>query len=186
MHPRLDKGLGGGALVVAGVVRCVDSARIRLAIELLEQHGAAFRRTARRVSICADDADDAYQRATVILIEKAPAHPSARLAAWMHVVTKREALAVRRERERILGGELTDAVEAGSPCPAERAQRLEGARLKARALRRLKPDERRALVLRGEGYSYAEICEMTDWTYTKTNRCLAEGRARLRQLGAYD
>jgi DNA-directed RNA polymerase specialized sigma24 family protein len=55
---------------------------------------------------------------------------------------------------------------------------------RARALRRLKPDERRALVLKAEGFSYAEICELNGWTYTKVNRCLAEGRARLRQLGA--
>ena len=50
---------------------------------------------------------------------------------------------------------------------------------------RLKPDERRALVLRGEGYSYAEICELNGWTHTKVNRCLTEGRERgLRQLSA--
>ena len=27
-----------------------------------------------------------------------------------------------------------------------------------------------------EGYSYAEIQELTGWTYTKVNRCMAEGR----------
>ena len=46
------------------------------------------------------------------------------------------------------------------------------------------PREIRALLLRAEGYSYAEICELTQWTHTKVNRCLTEGRARLRQLGA--
>ena len=132
--------------------------------------------------MCADDADDALGRATLILLEKAPPHPPERLAAWMHVVTKREALAVRRERERLLGSELSDAPAAASLCPAERAERREWAQARARWLHRLKPDERRALVLLGQGYSYAEICELTDWTYTKVNRCLAEGRARLRQL----
>jgi DNA-directed RNA polymerase specialized sigma24 family protein len=33
------------------------------------------------------------------------------------------------------------------------------------------------------GYSYREITEMTGWTFTKVNRCSAEGRARLRELG---
>ncbi|MDX6587093.1 MAG: hypothetical protein QOI31_1566 [Solirubrobacterales bacterium] len=153
------------------------------AIALLSSREAAFRRTARRVSICADDADDAFQRASLILLEKAPPHPPERLAAWMHLVTKREALAVRRDRERMLACEIPDA-PSGAPCPAERAERREWARARAQALRRLKPDERRALVLRGEGYSYAEICELTNWTHTKVNRCLTEGRARLRQLGA--
>jgi RNA polymerase sigma factor (sigma-70 family) len=152
------------------------------ALALLGDHAPAFRRTARRLSICADDADDAFARATLILLEKAPPHPQPRLAAWMHVVTKREALAVRRERERLLGSELSDASPSPAPCPAERAERSEWAHARARSLHQLKPDERRALILRGEGYSYAEICELTNWTYTKVNRCLAEGTARLRQL----
>jgi RNA polymerase sigma factor (sigma-70 family) len=153
------------------------------AVALLADHTAAFRRTARRVSICADDADDAFQRASLILLEKAPPHPPERLAAWMHLVTKREALAIRRDRERYLAFEVPDSA-SGAPCPAERAERREWARERARTLHRLKADERRALVLRGEGYSYAEICELTQWSHTKVNRCLTEGRARLRQLGA--
>jgi DNA-directed RNA polymerase specialized sigma24 family protein len=104
----------------------------------------------------------------------------------MHVVTRREALAVRRERERLLAAEIGDALPCGAPGPAERVERRERSRDRVRLLGRLKPDERRALVLKGQGYSYLEICELTGWTYTKTNRCLAEGRARLRQLGAMD
>jgi DNA-directed RNA polymerase specialized sigma24 family protein len=53
----------------------------------------------------------------------------------------------------------------------------------ARALAELKPDERLAIVLQAHGYSYAEIAELCTWTYTKVNRSLAEGRARLRELG---
>lgn len=157
--------------------------RAASALALLESHGPAFRRTARRVSICADDADDAFQRAALILLEKGPPHPPPRLAAWMHLVTKREALAVRRERERMLAGEISAETASTAPCPAERAERREWAHERARKLRRLKADERRALVLRGEGYTYAEICELTQWTHTKVNRCITEGRARLRQLG---
>jgi RNA polymerase sigma factor (sigma-70 family) len=160
--------------------------RPRAALALLDAHGSALRRTARRVSICADDAEEALGRATLILLTKAPPHPPARLAAWMHVVTRREALAVRRERERLLGGEVPASLPSPSPCPAERTERAERTNARARALTRLKPDERRALVLKGQGYSYVEICELTGWTYTKTNRCLAEGRARLRLFGALD
>ncbi len=49
-----------------------------------------------------------------------------------------------------------------------------------RLLAALRADERRALVLQASGYSYAEICALTGWTYTKVNRSLAEGRAKLR------
>jgi Putative zinc-finger len=34
----------------------------------------------------------------------------------------------------------------------------------------------RALWLKALGHSYEQICEATGWTYTKVNRCLAEGR----------
>jgi DNA-directed RNA polymerase specialized sigma24 family protein len=49
-----------------------------------------------------------------------------------------------------------------------------------RRLRRLKPDERRALGLIGADYSYREVGEITGWTYTKANRRIAEGLAALR------
>jgi RNA polymerase sigma factor (sigma-70 family) len=162
------------------------AARTRAAVSLLGAHEVSLRRTARRVSMCHDDADEALQRATLILLTKAPPHPPRTLAGWMHVVTRREALAVRRERERLLAAEVGDALPCGAPSPAERAERRERSRDRVRLLARLKPDERRALVLKGQGYSYLEICELTGWTYTKVNRCLAEGRARLRQLGAME
>ena len=47
-------------------------------------------------------------------------------------------------------------------------------------LRAVKPDEARALMARALGWPYAEIAEAFGWSYTKTNRCLAEGRAALR------
>ena len=48
----------------------------------------------------------------------------------------------------------------------------------------LKRDERLALWLLGLGLSYAEVCELTGWTYTKLNRCATRGRARLRERGS--
>jgi DNA-directed RNA polymerase specialized sigma24 family protein len=58
---------------------------------------------------------------------------------------------------------------------------VEAAKLR-RGLDRLKPDERRALGLLALGYTYREICGLTGWSHTKVNRCLHEGRARLREL----
>lgn len=164
------------------------------AAEALGAGGAALRRTALRFSLCADDAEDACQRAIEILLTKAPAGlAGAGLAAWMQVVVRREALALRRARERLLGraaageapGEETDplsGVACERPGPLERAERREAAARALRLLAQLKPDERRALILKAQGYSYAEIGRLCGWTYTKVNRCLAEGRARLREL----
>ena len=166
--------------------------RARAAVDLLNAHGGVLRRIARRHSLCPEDADDAVQRAAEILLTKAPAVEPGRLIAWMAVVTKHEALAVRRGRERVLRC-LAPAARAGqappdplasiavdAPGPAERAQRAERLAEARRALAELKANERLALVLQGQGYSYAEICELCDWTYTKVNRSLAEGRAKLR------
>ncbi len=146
-----------------------------------------FRRTARRVSLCADDAEDAFQRAVEILLTKAPKRPPNVLVAWMQVVTRREALAVRRARERILAawrddGDLFDGLLCDRPGPMERAERRDRVAAAAAALAALKPDERLAIVLQAHGYSYAEIGQLCRWTYTKVNRCLAEGRARLRDV----
>lgn len=144
---------------------------------LLTAHRSSLQRLARRVSLCDADADDALQRATVILLTKPPDRPD-RLAAWMRVVTRREALAVRRERERLLGAPFGEPGAAHSSCPSERAEQRDRMRL----LSHLKPDERRAIVLKACGYSYREIGELTGWSHTKINRALAEGRARLRRL----
>ena len=87
-------------------------ARARIdALAQLASAEAALRRTARRYSLCADDAEDAYQRAVEILLTKAPPADPRRLAAWMQVVTRREALAVRRSRERLLGPRADDAAD---------------------------------------------------------------------------
>ena len=164
----------------------VDTRRGR-ALALLAASGPAFRRTARRYSLCADDADDAYQRAVEILLTRAPEREPRCLVAWMQVVTRREALAVRRSRERVLaaappdGDSLRD-LPCDRPGPAELAERRDRVADAARALAALKPDERLAIVLQAHGYSYAEIADLCGWTYTKVNRCLAEGRARLRAL----
>ncbi|HSE03461.1 MAG TPA: hypothetical protein VLK35_04825, partial [Methylomirabilota bacterium] len=68
----------------------------RDALARLASAEAALRRTAHRYSLCADDADDAYQRAVEILLTKSPPADLQHFVAWMQVVTRREALAVRR------------------------------------------------------------------------------------------
>jgi RNA polymerase sigma factor (sigma-70 family) len=165
-----------------------------VALDLIMAYDRAFRRTARRHSMCADDAEDAYQRALEILLTKAPLEQPARLAGWMHTVTKREAMAVRRARERLLGSSgpayaegtesVLDLVPADSAGPTEHAERRQRVARSAEALAGLKPQERRTLGLKAGGYSYAEIRAITGFTYTKVNRCMAEGRKRFLELFA--
>ena len=148
-------------------------------LALLERFGQDMLATARRYSSGRQDAEDAYQRATEILLTHEPRGTDDELCRWLRTVTKREALAIRRQRRRVTpAGAPADLPE---PPPAqadthERAERFERLRMGAQALGRLKPQEVRCLLLRAEGYSYREICAETGWTYTKVNRCLAEGR----------
>ena len=169
------------------------AARKRAAIETYAHHEAALRRTARRFSLCEDDAEDALQRALEILLRKAPTEDPRELVRWTQTVVRHEALAVRRERERILSGPAAVATEPGredwtalipseGAGPAERAERAEAVARSREALQALKPQELRALSLLAEGYSYAEIGELTGYSRTKINRCLAEGRERFRRL----
>ena len=181
------------ALGTAGE-RSLGEFRREAAIDVISRHEGTLRRTARRYSICADDAEDAYQRALEILLTKAPPITGDSLIRWMQTVTKREALGVRRQRVRLIGSpppstddsDLYDPFESiasEAPQPDEQAARVERIRRSSEALRALKPQEVRALILKAEGYSYQEIQEITGWTYTKVNRCMAEGRKRF--LGVF-
>ncbi len=170
-----------------------DAARKRVAVELIRNHDPSLKATARRYSICPDDADDAYQRGIEILLAKAPTDNARRLLPWARTVIKHEALAVRKSRERILGRpgppergeEHEDWVQlipsAGEGTYEQVAVREKVARSRE-ALGTLKPAELQALTLLAQGFSYAEIAERCDWTRTKVNRCLAEGRQRFRSV----
>jgi RNA polymerase sigma factor (sigma-70 family) len=154
-----------------------EAARKRAAIETYSQHEDALRRTARRYSLCADDADDALQRALEILLLKAPSEDPRELIRWTQTVVKHEALAVKRDRERILSGPAAVVPEPGredwvamiparADGPPERAERQEAVARSREALQALKPQELRALSLLAEGYSYREIGEITGFSQT--------------------
>jgi RNA polymerase sigma factor (sigma-70 family) len=170
-----------------------DAARKRAAVETYARNEPALRRTARRYSLCTDDAEDALQRSVEILLRKAPSDDPRQLIKWTQTVVKHEALAIRREREQTLAGPAAirgenDAEDwvallpASTDGPPERAERREEIARSREALQTLKPQELRALTLLAEGYSYVEISEITGYSPTKINRCLAEGRERFRKL----
>jgi RNA polymerase sigma factor (sigma-70 family) len=169
-----------------------DATRKRIAVETYAQNETTLRRTAHRYSLCADDVEEALQRSLEILLRKAPSDDPLELIKWLQTVVKHEALGVRRERERELAGPAAAGGEdwvallpAPANGPAEQVERREEIARSREALQALKPQELRALTLFGEGYSYAEIGEITSWSQTKINRCLAEGRERFRRLIAH-
>jgi DNA-directed RNA polymerase specialized sigma24 family protein len=176
----------------AAVAGTEAAGRIARGAELMASRQAAFRRTARRFSLTPEDAEDALGHAVEILLSRAPDLAPGPLTAWMHVVTRREALAIGRSYRRARRATAPaaadpldpDLLPCRGPAPDELLEHRERVAEAAERLAALKPQERRALALFGAGCSYAEIQAITGWTYTKVNRCMAEGRAALRRLEA--
>jgi RNA polymerase sigma factor (sigma-70 family) len=140
-----------------------------LVLATIAAHSPSLLALARRYSLCSDDAQDAYQRALEIFLRRADSLQPATAAAWLRTVIKHEALAVRAGRRRLVGPSEVDLdrTEARELEPAdERAAAAERTARSTEALARLKPQEVRALVLKARGYSYREIAEITNWTYT--------------------
>jgi DNA-directed RNA polymerase specialized sigma24 family protein len=161
-----------------------------------ESHGHLLG-VARRHAANDDDAEEALQESFLIFIEKADPDALPNPIGWLTLVLKRECWARRRRMLRTTVGQeadpglgevgfVLDDFEHPGRGPDELAELGGRVRLTRELLAQLKPDERRALSLKALGYSYTEIGELTGWTYTKINRCMAEGNARLRELGAPD
>ena len=166
-------------------VRPDEAARKRVAVELIRNHDRPLRWTARRYSICTEDAEDAYQRGIEILLSKAPTSDPRQLLPWARTVIKHEALAIRKTRERTMArpGHSSDddhieedwvqLIPAEIDGPDELTVRRERVARSREALALLKPAELKALTQLAEGFSYQEIGTMNDWSHTKVNRCLA-------------
>lgn len=172
-----------------------EATRKRVAVETYARNETSLRRVARRFSLCEDDAEDALQRALEVLLRRAPSEDPRQLAKWTQTVVRHEALAIRRERERTLAGPAAREPEpgredwvallpSGADGPADLAERREAVARSREALRALKPQELRALSLLAEGYSYAEIGEIADFSPRKVQRCIVEGRERFRRIVA--
>src|SRR4051812_11023874 len=147
---------------------------------MVTRHGAAVLRVANQFSLCHDDALDAYQRAFEIYLRKLDTVDPATEGAWLRVVVKHEAMAIRRGRlDSVDRDDIDlDSSDAGLREVDDEVAGGERVDRSVEALKALKPDEARALLLKAEGLSYQEIGKHFGWTYTKVNRSITEGRAR--------
>jgi len=150
---------------------------------MVARHGPMLLRVANQFSLCHDDALDAYQRALEIYLRRLGSVDRATEGAWLRVVVKHEAMAIRAARASS-AGPVDEDVEAGGRELEDRLAGGERVERSVEALKALKPDEARALLLKAEGLSYDEIGKRFGWTYTKVNRSIAEGRKRF--LKVYD
>ena len=163
-----------------------DDPRSRVAAVVV-RHERALLRVARHFSLCQDDALDAYQRALEIFVRRVETVDPATEVAWLKVVIRHEAMAIRRARSESVTSEdldLDDFVPGTERSVEDVIVSGERVRRSAEALRALKPDEATALMMKAHGLSYEEIGARNGWTYTKVNRAITEGRRRF--LAAYE
>jgi DNA-directed RNA polymerase specialized sigma24 family protein len=148
----------------------------------------------RAHGICDATIEDACQTAWTILVRREDTTLDQRGLSWLISVALHQAFRLARDEwtEAPAGGflPLTRASQPGElPEPATDGPDVED-QIAARVqlaerredLRRLKPQDRLALYLKGLGYSYAEIMTLTGATYTAVNRRISEGRAALRRI----
>jgi RNA polymerase sigma factor (sigma-70 family) len=103
--------------------------------------------------------------------------------AWLRLVAKREALTLlevynanKPSHIDSLDAIVSEPTSADDPAlAAEQMAKLD-------LLHELTGDQREALELSATGLRYKEIALKLGWTYTKVNRSITEGRAKLRKL----
>ena len=146
---------------------------------MVARHGPALLRVANQFSLCQDDALDAYQRGLEIYLRRLATVDPATEGAWMRVVVKHEAMAIRRARQAFVAREDVDLDASFAPLRDVDEQVAGGERVErsVEALRALKPDEAKALMLKAQGLSYQEIGRRFGWTYTKVPAGIRPRRA---------
>jgi len=162
-----------------------------LAEQLYRERYDYLLRIAAKHAANREDAEEAVQFSFAAFIDKFDPASGSPLLGWLTLTVERHCWAARRRAhlDRSAGQEAApdsagrsfaaESIPSGDAGPEQLVELVEDARTRFAAL---KPAERRALSLIAAGFSYAEIGAMNEWTYTKTNRCAAEGRARLREL----
>jgi len=119
------------------------------------------------------------QRAWLLLLEKQPGREN--VFGWLYTTAKHEAFARwRRLRREPLVERVDEAVDE-----ADLGAQLDRSELRKRLAEafagRLTDNQRAALWLWAQGYSYREIGEELDKTYTWTNRHVSEGLRAVRE-----
>jgi RNA polymerase sigma factor (sigma-70 family) len=144
-------------------------------------HRALYRYLVR---FCGDPdlAADAAQEAFMRLIERPPAHAASR--AWLFRVATNVVLEqsrTRARRSRLLAPAMQPLAEP-PPDPHAVAESTNARALLAAALSTLNDKERRAILMREEGFSHREIAEALETTTGSVGTLLARAFTKLAEL----
>jgi RNA polymerase sigma-70 factor, ECF subfamily len=151
--------------------------------QLVRRHTPRMYRVALRVLGTPTDAEDVVQDAWIAAWRALPGYRGdAAAATWLYRVVTNTALGHLRRRRPTVGLDRADLeylVDTG-PGPEASAVRSADTEAVHRALARLEPSQRAAVVLREfEGLSYEEVAEVLDTTVAAVRSRLHRGRAAL-------
>lgn len=164
----------------------------RIAKDLYCQQRNRLLAIAIRNSMNKEDAEEALQDSFALFINHFDTSSNAPPLAWLTLTLKRRCWALyhRQVNSPFIiqpkGEDGEKDQEITSPhtnhrTPEDVLVLTDQVRHIRKSITGLKPAERRAITYQALGYSYKEIAQHTGWTYTKVNRCITEGRARLRE-----
>lgn len=148
--------------------------------DFVDACGVDLLAVARRFSANAADAEDVYQSTLVTILTRAPTSDRGQLMAWAKTVARNIAISeLRRASGRSETEFDEELVTADSEIPDDTLTTLETSAILGSAIRGIRADHARCLLLRADELTYPEICELTGFSYAKVNRCLSEGRQAL-------
>jgi RNA polymerase sigma factor (sigma-70 family) len=147
---------------------------------VVERHGATVWRVCRAV-LDEHDTDDAWSETFVAALIAYPSLPeTANVEAWLVTIAHRKAIDVARATAR--RPRPVEIVPESRPAPPADEALTRRDEL-TRALERLPPGQRRAVVLHHLiGLSHAEVAELTGVTPAAARRASSDGIARLRSI----
>ncbi len=166
------------------------STTLDLAAELYSNHNRRLLAIANQNSSTTQDAEEALHDAFALFIDHFNPKSGAPPLAWLTLTLKRCCWATYRHQQLVTTTANAPTTSSATPRhslaetprqPHEIAEINDATRQIQANFKTLKPQERKALTLLALGYSYREIATLTNWTYTKVNRCITEGRAHLRK-----
>ena len=164
-----------------------------LAVALYREHGGYLMAIAtRNAGGSVPVGEEALQEALISFLGAFDPGRGAPPLAWLTLTLKRECWRrYRRERfDRRVGWKTGEDEDHGSmleqlPSPSKSLEeRVAGLHEGRQRLGWLRPDERTGLGLFAAGFSYKEIAARQEWSYTKVNRCIRDGRIQLRTESA--
>ena len=150
---------------------------------LARVHRPALLALARRRVATYEDAEDIVQQALANAFEVRERIRAPTGLPYLRAIARNEALRHGRHVKPLSLDQPmpgTDTASVYEILADPRRRDVDGELDVLAGLRAAKPDHARALIARMLGWRYREICDAFGWTYTKTDRCLKEGRAALR------